>query len=217
MSEDNNKRRNITGSYPGATGSYRSSSANKPSEPQPKKEPVKQSAPAKKKKEFDFKLWFSQDNVKAFMRELRYYGIIVAVSLVLTGIIVSLTNDIFAFIKPDESVIVTIAEGGSAKTAAKALKDAGVIEYKGLFTLWCKLKKADGTFKSGDYTLNKDFDYDRLIAKLKRAPTDTKTVTLTVEAGATQDWVIEQLEKAELGSLTELETAFNKAEYKHYS
>lgn len=212
MSEDNNRRRNITGSYPGATGSYRSSSASKPEAPKPEREPV----PVKKKKEFDFKLWFSQDNVKAFMRELRYYGIIVAVSLVLTGIIVSVANDVFAFIKPDESVIVTIAEGGSAKAAAKALKDAGVIEYKGLFTLWCKIRKADGTFKSGDYTFNKDYDYDRLISKLKRAPTDTKTVNITVAMGDTQDSVIEKLEAAELASLTELETAFNKAEYKEF-
>ena len=221
MADNNkNKNRNITGSYPGVTGSYKrqsAPSAPKPAEP-PKKptrtDAVKQQAAPQKS--FDFKLWFSQDNVKGFLKQVRYYGLIVLVALLLTVGIVNVANDVFAFIKPEETVVVNIVQGGSMKQISKTLKDSGVVKHPFVFRLYCKLKKAEGKFQYGDYTLNTNLAYDQIISKLKKPSVQAETFKVTVPEGATQDEIIKLFTESKYTGITELEQALNDYEYKEF-
>lgn len=214
MADNNstNNRRNVTGSYPGVTGSYR-----KPQQtPVTRSEAVKQDRKKTehpKKEGFDFKQWFSKDNVRDFMRQLRYYGIIVAVSLLLTFGIVSAANDVFAFIKPDESIIVSVAQGDSVSAISKALADAGVIEHPILFRLYSKLKKADASYQYGDYTLNSNLNYDQIISKLKKISVQAQTVTVTVDSGWTQDEIANYFVSQKYVTAADMEYALNSYEY----
>ena len=182
-------KKNVTGGYPGVTGTYKPHSSFSemnsaptgsmggrkmpPSRPvdarsqtvRNSKETVKEEP--EPKKGFDFRLWFSKENNKAFLRQLRYYGLIVLAAILLTFGIVNVSNDVFAFIKPDESIVVTIEQGGGSGAVAKALKKAGVIDHPLIFRLYSKLKKADGKFQYGDYTLNSNLDYDQIISAQK--------------------------------------------------
>ena len=183
---------NVTGSYPGITGTYKphsaypsSNAASGARKPQSagaqqhksvnaRSEAVRKGAggaaedkpQGAQKRGFDFKLWFSKENNRAFLKQLRYYGLIVLAALLLTFGIITVSNDVFAFIKPDESIIVTIEQGGGTPAIAKALKKAGVIEHPLIFRLYSKLKKADGKYQYGDYTLNSNLAYDQIISAL---------------------------------------------------
>lgn len=224
MSENKQPKKNITGSYPGVTGSYRKptevkSAPVKKEEPKvtpPKSETVKKQSKPQENEPFDFKLWFSQENVRAFFKQFAYYGTIVLVSLLLTMGIVSVANDVFSFIKPDESVIVSVAQGSSTKTIAKTLKANGVIKHPVVFRLYSKLKKADGKYQFGDYTLNSNLGYDQIIAKLKKDATQAETMTFTVTAGQTQDEIMEMLTGNKYFDYTELDHAFNEYNYKDF-
>lgn len=224
MSENNRSKKNITGSYPGVTGAYRRQSevksvpvqGDEPKVAPPKSEAVKKQSKPQESEPFDFKLWFSQENVRAFFKQLAYYGIIVLVSLLLTIGIVSVANDVFSFIKPDESIIVSIEQGSSTMTIAKALKSNGVINHPLVFRLYSKLKKADGKYQYGDYTLNSNLGYDQIIAKLKKTSVQAETVTVTITAGQTQDEIMEMLTSNKYFDYTELEHAFNEYEYKDF-
>ena len=217
-----NKKRNITGSYPGVTGSYRrptevsyDNTVQRPAE----KKPTRTEALKKqneKPKSFDFKLWFSQDNVKAFLKQFRYYGLIVLVSILLTAGIVTVANDVFAFIKPDESIVVNIPQGGTTAQISKTLKEAGVINNPTVFRLYCKLKKADGTFQYGDYTLNSNLAYDQIISKLKKASVQAETFTVTIPDGATQDEIAALLTNGKYVGATDIEQALNTYEYDEF-
>ncbi len=220
MADNKQPKKNITGSYPGVTGSYKRQSEVKPA-PQRAKAPsksetVKKQAQPKEQAGFDFKLWFSQDNVRAFLKQFAYYGAIVLVSIMLTYGIVNVANDVFAFIKPDENIIVSIEQGSSTMTIAKALKKGGVINHPVVFRLYSKLKKADGAYQYGDYTLNSNLGYDQIISKLKRTSVQAETVKFTIEAGSTQDEIMEFLTSKEYFDYTELEHAFNDYEYKDF-
>lgn len=221
--KNNNQRRNVTGSYPGVTGSYKPTSAYPKSvstdNVRRRSEAVKDSAPKKnrsKKDGFDFKLWFSSDNVRAFMKQLRFYGLCTLVAVLITIGIVSVANDIFAFIKPDESIIVTIEQGGSAAGVAKVLGDSGVIKHPLIFRLYSKLKKADGKYQYGDYTLNSSLGYDQIISALKKPSVQAESYTVTVEKGWSQDELSEYLTSNKHANATDLEHALNEYDYENF-
>ncbi len=222
MAENNRPKKNITGSYPGVTGAYRKPDEVKSVPVQkeqpkkvapPKSEAVKKQSKPQESEPFDFKMWFSQENVRAFFKQFAYYGVIVLVSLLFTIGIVSVANDVFSFIKPDESVIVSVEQGSSTMTIAKSLKSSGVIKHPIIFRLYSKLKKADGTYQYGDYTLNSNLGYDQIIAKLKKTSVQAETVKFTITAGQTQDEIMEMLTSNKYFDYTELEHAFNEYDF----
>lgn len=229
-------KKNITGSYPGVTGTYRPqarrSAANDPTgrlsdsiksdnrqselKSQSIKDKSNQAPPAQTKKGFDFKLWFSKENNRAFIRQLRFYGLIVLASLLLTFGIINISNDVFAFIKPDESIIVTIEQGVSTSAIANSLKKAGVIDHPLIFRLYSKLKKADGKYQYGDYTLNSNLGYDQIISALKKPSVQAETFTVTIEPGSTQDDIVELFTTNKYASAEELDNALNEYEYEDF-
>ena len=225
MADNKQPKRNITGSYPGVTGAYKKPDEVKSAplhKEQPKKvslpksETVKKQSAPQQKAEFDFKMWFSQENVRAFFKQFTFYGIIVLVSLLFTIGIVSVANDVFSFIKPDESIVVNVQQGSSTMTIAKSLKKGGVIKHPLVFTLYSKLKKADGKYQFGDYTLNSNLGYDQIISKLKKTSVQAETVSFTITAGQTQDEIMEMLTTNKLFDYTELDHAFNEYQYKDF-
>lgn len=231
-------KKNVTGAYPGVTGTYKphSSFSDMNSAPtgsmggkkMPPSRPVdarsqtvrsgKETANEEQepKKGFDFRLWFSKENNKAFLRQLRYYGLIVLAAILLTFGIVNVSNDVFAFIKPDESIVVTIEQGGGSGAVAKALKKAGVIDHPLIFRLYSKLKKADGKFQYGDYTLNSNLDYDQIISALKKPSVQAESYTVKIDDGATQDEIVTLLTSNKRVSADDLERALNEYEYEDF-
>ena len=280
MSQDNNRQnRNITGSYPGVTGSYKSPQRqqprefttpesdssrikprydfNKKTEPQKPSEPTivqtpapvsKPSVPAidatrvdtpaikpndappksetvkealdptpDKKDKFDFKGWFSKDTVKRFLWQLAFYVSILIVSILLTMGIVTVANDVFAFVKDDHTIVVTLKKGSSTDTVAKALEKAGVIDHPSVFKLYSKLRHADGKYQYGDYTLNSNLGYDQIIATLQKPAVLAETVSVTVHTGCTQDEFVQMLTAKKYYTALELENALNNYEYKDFA
>ena len=222
MADNKQPKRNITGSYPGVTGSYKrpaevkSAPAPEKKVAPPKTEAVKKQAKTQEPTAFDFKMWFSQENVRAFFKQFTFYGIIVLVSLLLTIGIVNVSNDVFAFIKPDNTVVVNIEQGSSTMTIAKALKSAGVIDHPVIFRLYSKLKKADGTYQYGDYSINENLGYDQIISLLKKTSVQAETVKFTIDAGQTQDEIMEMLTSNKYFDYTELDHAFNEYKYSDF-
>lgn len=279
MADNKRQKKNITGSYPGVTGSYSSpkkearefttpgidrpiypnydftktsspppvtddegtrvdlkkatravsgseqeeptrldmAQVRKKKTPPPKSETVKKSAEKPQQGGFEFKKWFSSDNVKRYLVQVRFYGIILIISLLLTFGIVNVANDVFAFVKADKSIVVNIPQGGSTMDIAKALDKAGVIEHPYIFRLYSNLKKADGTFQYGDYTLNSNLGYDQIISKLKRASVQAETVTFTVPVGATQDDIVTMLTSGKFFSAEDLDNALNEYQYEEHA
>ncbi|MBQ7936127.1 MAG: endolytic transglycosylase MltG [Clostridia bacterium] len=247
---DNNKKRNITGSYPGANGANRPKRVNpagsypgkKPLQaeslkeepsleetiywntPLQKEEPVKKAENSSKKEETPKKgktklnTQFWKGLLEKYWKTLVYYSCILVASVVLAAWVCHIGNEVLGLIRPDKEYTVTIEENSSTMTIATALKEAGIIDHPYVFRLYCKLKKADGKFKFGEYTINSKKDYNQLISALKRSPANKTAVSFTIAAGDTQEDLVANLcDTLHYFEREELEDVLQNYDFSDYS
>ncbi|MBQ7936104.1 MAG: endolytic transglycosylase MltG, partial [Clostridia bacterium] len=128
-----------------------------------------------------------------YWKSLAFYSCVLVLSVVLASWCCHIGNEVLGLIRPDKEYTVEIAEGSSTMEIAKSLKEAGVIDHPYVFRVYCMLKKADGAFKFGEYTLNCKRDYNQLISALKRSPSNKTSVSFTIGAGDTQEDLVTNL------------------------
>ena len=94
---------------------------------------------------------------------------------------------------------------------ANELKTAGLIQYKWLFKLFCKISNADTKIEPGQYTLKTTYDYRALIRKMQKDSGSAATVTVTIPEGFTMSQIFYRLEEYGVCSYDELmEAAANE-------
>ena len=119
------------------------------------------------------------------------YIVLVAVAGVLLSLFfISAGNDVFALVKAEKEVAVTIPEGATLSDIAGILYENGVIKYKKVFLLYGSLRHDNGEFLAGDFTVSTTMDYDDLRAAFKPTP-PSGIVKITIPEGATTDEIIE--------------------------
>ena len=78
---------------------------------------------------------------------------------------------------------------------ANELKTAGLIQYKWLFKLFCKISNADTKIEPGQYTLKSTYDYRALIRKMQKNSGSAATVKVTIPEGFTMSQIFYRLEE----------------------
>ena len=120
---------------------------------------------------------------------LMYFTFIICLSIVFACLAWMAASDMLALNKDNFTAVVTLPSSifqsetvdkfdeNGRKTGTKrvthadmdyvadVLKDAGLIEYKWLFSLFCKVSTADEKVSPGEYELKSTFDYRALIQK----------------------------------------------------
>ena len=89
-------------------------------------------------------------------------------ALLLSGLIVSVANDMYAFVKPDEEIAVSLDAPVSAKELSRLLQSRGVIKNGAVFGLYLRSKgKLDklGTL-TGEWTLNSSMSYREILLEI---------------------------------------------------
>lgn len=87
---------------------------------------------------------------------------------------------------------------------AQQLKDAGLIEYKWLFEMFCKVSKADMKVSPGEYELQSSFDYRALIQNMRSGSSSALTVDVTIPEGFSMRQIFQRLEEKEVCSFEDL-------------
>ena len=94
---------------------------------------------------------------------------------------------------------------------ADELKSAGLIQYKWLFKLFCKVSKADTKIEPGEYELRSTYDYRALIGKMRKNSGAAATVSVTIPEGFTMSQIFYRLEENGVCSYDDLmEAAANE-------
>ncbi len=101
----------------------------------------------------------------------RAFGIIVPmclVALVIAGIVISVSNDIYAFVKPDESTVLKIDTPLTDKELSDTLQEKNVIKNAFVFRLYLRSKgKANATSSLlGEWTLNSNMSYREIVMEI---------------------------------------------------
>lgn len=176
----------------------------------------------------------SQEYRSGCMGGIMYFVFIACVSVVLACLAWMAASDMLALNKKEFTAVVTLPmsifqsetvdtfdEDGN-KTGTKrvthadmdyvtsALKDAGLIEYKWLFNVFCKVSTASEKVSPGEYELKSSFDYRALIQNMRAGSASTVTIDVTLPEGFTMHQIFKRLEEKNVCSYEELmESAAN--------
>ena len=86
-------------------------------------------------------------------------------SILLAAAIISVGNDMYAFVKREEQVNLYFENSSSVYSVAQALEANGIINNPSLFSLYVKSKGGEGKLKnfSGEIILSTDMSYREIL------------------------------------------------------
>lgn len=150
---------------------------------------------------------------------LMYFIFIVSVSVILACLGWMAASDVLALNKGSEAIEVTLpeeiftqkevevtdSEGNVTGTdtinvadigeVADILKDAGIIKYKPLFTIYSGISDAKEKMDPGTYTLNTEYDYRAIIKKMQFGSDSQVRTMVTFPEGFTMKEIFARLEE----------------------
>ena len=114
---------------------------------------------------------------KAPYGELSHFGITHALGIILPlcllgallgGLVVYVANDMYAFVKPDREITLTLSSPPSEQELSELLKTNGIIENEFIFRLYLRSKNKtdDLTTLTGDLKLNSSMSYREILLEL---------------------------------------------------
>lgn len=137
----------------------------------------------------------------------------------LSSTIINVANDMFAFVKPDKDITVTIPEGATTQDIAEILEKNEVIQNASVFKMYTdlRIKKSsslNGKFLSGSVTLNSNMNYDALRSALALYKSK-EVVKITFPEGLTVNETIDLLVSNGIGTKENYIDAIQNYEYKN--
>jgi UPF0755 protein len=151
--------------------------------------------------------------------------IIVAIGVSVGRLVWLCASDVLAFGRKPITATVTIEEGDDIPTIAKKLKDAGLIEYTGLFEFYAGITEAQEKIKPGTYQFNavtEDnetivYDYMALVTVMSPRGNGLVIVDdLRIPEGYTCAQIFQLLEDKKVCTVAELEEYAANGELDEY-
>jgi len=130
------------------------------------------------------------NTVVSVVKAVIYMIFVVVVSVFLAVAIIMIGNDVFAFVKPDTAVNVTIPENATFDDITDILAQKKIITYPEVFRLYGKLKEEEGPYVAGDYVVTPMTSYGDLMDAFKPQP-KSGTSRITIPEGYTTDEIID--------------------------
>lgn len=169
---------------------------------------------------------------------LVFFAFVMSLSIILACVGWMAASDVLALNKEPITATVTLdkskfevrkekvkQEDGSYKTeevryadldyVAGVLKDAGIIEYKSLFKLYCRFTHASTQIAPGTYELSTNFDYRALVKKMQVGTGAMVTTKVTIPEGFTMEQIFRRLEKEGICSYEDLMDAAANYQYNY--
>ena len=138
------------------------------------------------------------DMMVGIVKAMAYMAVILVVSVFISIFVIRVGNDVFAFVKSDEAVDVTIPENADIGDIAEILSDNGIINFPGIFKMYAGIKKDSGEFIAGDYTISPSMSYDDLRHAFKKQAV-TGTAWITIPEGYSIDEIIDLMVENGIG------------------
>lgn len=182
--------------------------SNAPSSPSAKKSAEKKSEKHKNAKA-------GADMVVGIVKAIIYMVVVLVVSVFISIFVIRIGNDIFAFVKSDEAIDVTIPKNADIEEIAEILHTNGIISFPDVFTFYASLKKDNGPFVAGNYSISPSMSYDDLRRAFKKQPV-VGTVWITIPEGYTTDEIIDLLCENGIGKRKNYEKVINEYDFDYW-
>lgn len=185
-------------------------------EEQPEEEvsPAEEEKP--EKKGFWKTLWKILKKISLVPKAVIYIVIVLLLSAYLSYTIITVGNDVFAFVTEEGAVTLFIEEDMSDKEVAKLLKENGIIEYEWVYEIYMKYRgDGDGAseYIPGEHTVDLSDNYSQIIHKLTINSKTREVVRVTIPEGFTVDEIINELVSKGVGTKEAYVEAINNYPY----
>ena len=149
-------------------------------------------------------------------RSLIYIAAVMLVSILLSWFIITNANDIFAFVKDEKTVSITIEPGTDLAELAELLDGEGIIQHKNTFKFFIKFRNKDSdSYAPGTYTVSSTMSYDQIISAITPQKT-REMVRITVPEGYTVDEIIALFVDKGIGDREEFIRVINEGDFSDY-
>ena len=144
------------------------------------------------------------------MGGIMYFLFVVSISVIIACLTWMAASDVLALNKDDTTAVVTLPtdifeetkdeEGNTVSKCdinyvAKELKNEGIIEYKGLFKLFCSFSHAATKLDPGSYEMKTTYDYRAIVKKMQTGSNAMLTTEVTIPEGYTMAQIFKTLEE----------------------
>ena len=130
------------------------------------------------------------NTVLSLIKAIVYIVFVMIVSVFLALVIINVGNDMFAFVKSDELVEVTIPEYATLDEVTDVLYQNDIIRYPTIFKLFAVAEEDDRKFVAGNYTVHGMMNYEDLLDAFKEKPV-VGIKKITIPEGYTTDEIID--------------------------
>lgn len=154
-----------------------------------KTKPIRVQEPKKKKNEYAGSDE-GGNTVVSVVKAIVYIVFVMIVSVFLALVVINVGNDIFAFVKSDELVEVTIPEYATLDDVTDVLYRNDIIRYPTIFKIYAVKENDDRKFVAGNYTVHGMMSYESLLDAFKEKPV-VGIKKITIPEGYTTDEIID--------------------------
>lgn len=158
-----------------------------------------------------------ENAIISVIKAVTYIVAVIVVSVFLSMFIILVGNDVFAFVKDDTLVEVTIPEYATVGDIADILHENSLIKYPGVFELYAQFNGNDSEtqFVAGTYTVHPMMNYDEfLYAFKKKAPSGISRIT--IPEGYTTDEIIDLFVSKNIGTRERYVEVINNYDFDYW-
>ncbi len=147
-----------------------------------------------------------------------WLALAIAIGISLGRFVWICATDLLAFGRNDRTVTLTITETDTLDTVTTKLQNAGLIEYPGLFKMYCGLAKVEEKEKisAGTFELNTKYDYHALVSGMSATSSYRQTIDVMIPEGYTCAQIFSLLEEKGVCSVQDLEAYASESEFTDY-
>lgn len=154
--------------------------------------------------------------VTALVKTCLYLVFVIIVSAFAGYYVITVGNDVFAFVKPEEPVLITVPEDATVEDIGNILHEGGIIKYPGIFKFYAELKHEDeGEFIAGEYEVSPQLNYDQLLSEF-RYRFVREIVRITIPEGYCVEDIIELFVSYGIGDRKGFIYAINEVDYSEF-
>lgn len=139
------------------------------------------------------------NTVVSVIKAVIYIIFVLVVSVFLSIAVITVANDMYAFVKSDEVVEVTIPEYATLDEVSDILYKNDIIKYPTIFKLYAVAENDNGEFLAGTYSVNPMMSYETLLAEFKEKPI-SGVARITIPEGYTTDEIIDLMVENGIGT-----------------
>ncbi|HBL85375.1 MAG: hypothetical protein A2Y17_11745 [Clostridiales bacterium GWF2_38_85] len=148
-------------------------------------------------------------------KTIMYLIFVIGVAAYVSYNVIKIGNEVFAFVKPETEVNITITENMTTAQVAELLEEKGVIEFDWVFKLYAKYRSDVDSYIPGEYTISCNSNYDEIVTKFTVVEVAREVVKITIPEGFTVDQIIDLLTSNGVGQREDYINVINNHPFKH--